>query len=148
MGYIVKCMCVCCFLSKLQQPIATHSLYRRQFHSSVLVCESHEDPSLVLDLFCFTLRTTDWEECPAMHQHFIPMTRTQISPAAGLTSGGGTQTGSTTFVLMDKILLWYLWIMKIHDNIAGNLCELKYSRFYKHTPPKTCNFLIWLRIFT
>ena len=73
--------------------------------------------------------------------------KSRNSPAAGLTSGGGTQTGSTTFVLMDKILLWYLWIMKIHDDIAGNLCELKYSRFYKHTTSKTCNFHIWLRIF-
>jgi len=32
-----------------------------------------------------------------------------------------TQTGSTTFVLMDKILCWYLWILKIHYDIAGNL---------------------------
>ena len=73
--------------------------------------------------------------------------RYAYSPAAGLTSGGGTQTGSTTFLLMNKILLWYLWIMEIHDDIAGNLCELKYSRFYKHTTSKTCNFHIWLRIF-
>jgi len=93
---------------------------------------------------------TDRQTDTANHIYFVGGGNyalvTVNSPAAGLTSGGGTQTGSTTFVLMDKILLLYLWIMKIHDDIAGNLCELKYSRFYKHIPPKTCNFHIWLRI--
>ena len=93
---------------------------------------------------CQPLKKTNMPENGANWQ--VSWTIGTDSPAAGLTSGGDTQTGSITFVLMDKILLWYLWIMKIHDDIAGNLCELKYSRFYKHIPPKTCNFHIWLRI--
>jgi len=39
-----------------------------------------------------------------------------------LLEGEGTQNGSTTFVLMDKIVCWYLWIMKNHYDIAGILC--------------------------
>ena len=43
-------------------------------------------------------------------------TGTCCNAAAELTSRG-TQTGSTPFVLMDKILCWYLWILKISKMI-------------------------------
>ena len=133
-----------------------------QFDSQWYLYESWNYPTSIVPLLitCGHVWALEWQNsrpynCRLLHVYKVykicqakkSLYALTNSPAAGLTSGGGTQTGSTTFVLMDKILLWYLWIMKIHDDIAGNVCELKYSRFYKHTPPKTGNFHIWLRIF-